>query len=121
MKRRGQTLAATLIVLVIMGMLVMVFMYGSGGGKSSRKDGKGTTVPGAAMYKARDEACKSNLSQTRSSLEIARSTAGDEPVASLTDTRLSAEFLRCPIGKEAYSYDAASGEVHCPHLGHEKY
>ncbi|MEQ1823899.1 MAG: hypothetical protein ABL949_15435 [Fimbriimonadaceae bacterium] len=121
MKRRGQTLAATLICLVIMGMLVMVFMYGSTGGKSSRKDGKGTTLPGLAMYKARDEACKSNLSQTRSSLEIARANAGDEPPTSLSDTRLAPEFLRCPIGKEPYTYDPATGEVKCAHPGHDKY
>ncbi len=121
MKQRGQTLAATLIVLVIMGMLVMVFMYGTGGGKSSRKDGKGTTVPGQAMFKARDEVCKNNIRQARSGLEVARATGGDVPPQSLSDTRLSAEFLQCPIGKEPYTYDPASGEVKCPHLGHEKY
>jgi hypothetical protein len=45
----------------------------------------------------------------------------DQPPADVRETKLPAEFYACPIGKEAYLYDAASGKVQCPHPGHEKY
>jgi hypothetical protein len=28
---------------------------------------------------------------------------------------------KCPVGKETYTIDPESGEIHCPHLGHEKF
>ncbi len=121
-KRSGQTLVATLIVIVIMAMLAVVLMNGSlGPGKSARKDGLGTTIPGAAKLAARDDQCRSNLGQLRSAIMIARSNADDEPPASLDETRIGKDFYQCPIGKEAYVYDPKTGEVHCPHPGHEKY
>lgn len=120
--RKGQTLVATLIVIVIIAMLAVVFMTGSlSGGKSSRKDGLGKTIPGAVKLAARDDVCRSNLGQARLAIQVARSNADDAPPATLEETKLSKDFLTCPIGKEAYTYDAQTGEVHCPHPGHEKY
>jgi len=34
---------------------------------------------------------------------------------------LGNDMKQCPIGKEPYEYDPATGKVHCPHPGHEKY
>ena len=117
-----QTLAATLIVIVIIAMLAVVLMNGSlGPGKSERKDGLGLTLPGAAKLRARDTQCRSNLNQVRAAIVIARSSADDEPPAGIEDLRLGKEFYICPIGKEPYSYDPKLGEAKCVHLGHEKY
>ena len=122
--RRGQTLVASLIVIAIIGILAVALMKGSGmfsgEAKSPRKDGKGTTTMGLAQYKARDEVCRSNLGQVRMSININTSTDEEHP-ATLQDLKLPAEFMRCPIGKEPYVYDPATGQVDCPHPGHEKY
>ena len=124
--KRGQTLAATLIVLVIMAILAVVLFRGSGAfsgekPKSSRPDGHGTTVLGAAEYAARDDVCRSNLGQVRAALVIATQSNEDTPPTDLKETKLPAEFYSCPIGKEPYAYDPATGVVHCVHPGHEKY
>jgi hypothetical protein len=121
-KQSGQTLAATLIVIAIIGLLAVVLLTGSlTGGKSSRKDGLGTTIPGAAKLKAVDEECRNNLRQVRASLMIASTSDGESYPETLEETKLGASFYRCPIGKEPYTYEAAGGKVSCPHLGHEKY
>ncbi len=120
---RGQTLVATLIVLTIIAVLSVAIWKGSGmfgKGGSSRKDGKGETVLGQTMYRAKDEVCRSNLNQVKQSITLNTST-DEEPPASLQDLKLPKEFSFCPIGKEPYQYDPATGKVTCPHPGHEKY
>ena len=87
-----------------------------------RKDGKGLTVPGRVALAAKDDVCKSNLEQIRASISIAYSSSGDSAYpASLEETKLGNDFYKCPIGKEAYTYDPQTGQVHCPHKGHEGY
>ncbi|HSI72703.1 MAG TPA: prepilin-type N-terminal cleavage/methylation domain-containing protein [Fimbriimonas sp.] len=124
MKNRGQTLVATLVVIAIIGVLAVAMLKGSGafGGESAspRKDGKGQTTVGLAQYRAKDEVCRSNLGQVRLSISI-NTDADENRPASLQDLKLPKEFSLCPIGKEAYVYDPASGRVTCPHPGHEKY
>lgn len=128
MKRRGQTLIATLIVVVILLMLTMVFMTGGMGGSvqentgiKARPDGRGTTVPGLVKLKAEDTVCKSNITQVRQGLQMARMSNGDEPVSSIEEAKIGASFYSCPLGNEPYEYTAATGEVRCVHPGHEKY
>ena len=123
MHRRGQTLVASLIVLVIIAMLAVVLMNGTmGAGESNREDGKGTTIPGRVMYMARDDKCMSNLNQARAAIQIARINADDAPPASIDELRLSQDFLRCSIDpKEPYKYNAEEGTIMCPHPGHDKY
>ena len=118
-RRRGQTLVASLIVIVIIAILAVTLLGGSG--KSSRADGLGKTLPTQVKLKAKDEACKSNLSQVRSAILIARTNADDAPPVDLSETRLGADFLKCPIGGESFVYDASAGTVTCPHPGHEQY
>ncbi len=125
MRRRGQTLVASMIVLVIIMILAVVMLKGSGtfgkpGEKSARPDGKGHTIIGLTKYAAKDDVCRSNLGQVRESIQI-NSTTEDTPPASLKDLKLPAEFSSCPVGHEPYVYDPQTGQVHCPHLGHEKY
>lgn len=122
---RGQTLVASMIVIVIILILAVVLFQGSGAfssGKptSSRADGHGTTTIGQVRYDAKDDVCRSNLTQVRQAIEIA-TTTDDEHPATLQDLKLPAEFYACPIDHEPYVYDPASGRVYCPHPGHEKY
>jgi len=124
-KQRGLSLVSTLVTMALIMMLSVVFMYGSGifqkgGPKSTRADGLGKTVPGAAEMAAYDTNCKSDLVQVRESIMIAQ--GGEEKFpATLEELHLPAEVLKCPIGHEPYVYDPTTGTVHCPHPGHEKY
>jgi len=122
--QRGQTLVASLVVIAIIAILLVVFMKGSGAfgqTASPRADGKGTTIPGLVKYKAEDTVCKSNLGQVRMALSIAHDSGDETWPQTLQETKLGSDFYRCPIGKEPYTYDPQTGEVHCPHPGHEKY
>ena len=121
MRARGFTIISTLVTMAI--ILILVVVYTTGGsrvGGSSRPDGKGRTVLGASRMKAFDTQCKSNIGQVRQSLQLT-STVDDQLPATLEETRLGQSFYQCPIGKERYEYDPATGQVRCPHPGHEKY
>jgi type II secretory pathway pseudopilin PulG len=123
---RGQTLVATLLVLVIIAILAVVMLRGSNtfgmGGKEEkgRPDGRGGTMPGLVKARAEDTVCQSNLQQIRMAIQMQRTT-NDEPPARLEDTKIGENFYKCPLGGERYQYDAATGKVFCPHLGHEKF
>lgn len=123
--RKGQTLVGLLAVIAIMAILGATLFYGSGvlrgETRSARPDGKGKTVPGLVKLKAEDEVCRSNLNSLRQSIGIAMSSNEDQPPASLEETRLGTSFYSCPLGKEPYNYDPQTGQVSCPHPGHEKY
>lgn len=118
-KQSGQTLVASLFVIAIIAILAVTMLRGSG--ESSRPDGLGRTLPTQVKLKAKDDVCISNLGQVRSSIMIARANADDAPPAELSETGLSADFMKCPIGGEPFVYNAESGTVSCPHPGHEKY
>lgn len=123
--RKGFSLIEVLAVMAIIAVLAVgatVGMRAFGDSKSARPDGKGQTVIGQTLYRARDEVCRSNLGQVRQMVYV-QSTGGEEgyPTA-ITDLRgLPKDFTVCPIGKEPYRYDPAVGSVACPHPGHEKY
>lgn len=118
--QRGQTLVATLIVLAIIAILAVVLLRGTGGGESTRADGRGTTVVGAVKAQAEDTVCMQYLNQIRQSIAVYQTTDDGYP-ATLQDTRLGETFYRCPMGKEPYAYDPSTGKVSCRHPGHEKY
>jgi hypothetical protein len=119
----GQTLVASLIVIAIIAILAAALYGGTrgAGGPSPRKDGKGATVLGLSKLKAQDEVCRSNLSQARAGVQVARTNADDAPPTKLEEIGIGQQFYKCPLGGEPYNYDPASGEVKCPHPGHEKY
>jgi len=121
---RGNSMVGLLVAVVIIMLLMVGTFYGSGMFKgeptSQRADGKGKTVYGAAMYSAKDSVCRNNLSQIRASLRI--SAIGDETLPTfLEDTKLGSQFYQCAVGGERYNYNSSTGEVSCPHPGHEKY
>lgn len=125
MRRRGQTLVATLVVIAIMAILAVALLrpWAVGGtAKPARADGKGETLPGMVKLKAEDTTCQSNLGQVRLAIQVAMSSGEDTPPTSLQELRgLPANFLACPLGKEPYQYDPSTGTVRCVHPGHEKY
>jgi|GEM_PF-6710814 len=125
---RGNTLIATMVTLVIILLLASAFMFGSGMFRkpgeapvSSRPDGKGTTVPGAAEAAARDVVTRERLSQVRMAIELFKTNNDDQFPASLDDLKLPKEVLIDAVGKVPFVYDPATGTVTSPHLGHEKY
>jgi type II secretory pathway pseudopilin PulG len=125
MRARGFTLVSTLATIAIIAMLMVAMMYGMkafGGAKpgTERKDGLGTTVMGATMADARDTACKSNLDQLRQMIQLSQTT-DDQAPQSLDEIRGAASIDKCPIDHKPYIYDPRTGQVHCPHPGHEKY
>lgn len=121
----GQTLVASLIVVVIILILAVVMFKGSSvfGGKPipARKDGNGTTVLGQARFAAKDEVCKSNLSQLRQAIQVFETTNDDHPPDTMQQTKIGSDLYQCPIGHEPYQYDPSTGQVHCVHPGHENY
>ncbi|HEY0866195.1 MAG TPA: prepilin-type N-terminal cleavage/methylation domain-containing protein [Fimbriimonas sp.] len=124
MSRKGQTLAAMLIVIVIIAILAAVMYVGPGvlGGKkeSPRADKMGNTTMGLSKLQAEDEVCRSNLRQLRSAIQVVQMSEDRFPT-SLMEVPSGASMSACPIGKEPYAYDPMSGTVSCPHPGHENY
>jgi competence protein ComGC len=121
-KRSGFTMIATLITVAIICILMVVMMqgYGTGSTMPDRKDGKGKTIYGGVMMSAKDQVCKSNLSQVRQAIEAAK-LSGDGNPAELSGAGIGESFYHCPVGNEPYQYDANTGQVHCPHPGHENF
>jgi len=110
-----------LAILVVLGLVFAFGGFGLAGKAPERADGRGETMIGRSALRAQDTKCASNLSQVRQGIQIATDPVEDVRPQSLEETRLGAQFYQCPIGKEAYLYDAATGTVKCPHPGHEKY
>lgn len=124
--KRANSLVGLLVTIAIIAILAVVFMKGSsifgGAAVSNRPDGKGKTIPGLAMARARDTQCRSDLGQLRIWIGMRHD---DDPdggyPATLEESKFGKEFYSCPLGKEPYQYDPQTGTVKCVHPGHEKY
>lgn len=122
MRQRGQTLVASLVVVAIILICVVVFMKGtSDTAPKAKADGRGKTVLGNARASAQDEVCKSNLGQARQLLQVARTSDEEFKPNTVAEIPGAGSVCKCPVGKEDYFFDAESGDIKCPHLGHEKY
>jgi type II secretory pathway pseudopilin PulG len=113
-----------LVVVVIIAMLAGYFLTGGGGlggGRSGGKNAKGeaTTVPGKAIEDAESTVCRNNLSQLRTAIATYMATNGSNPPD--LETLQAQVPLTCPVGGEAYQYEASTGKVTCPHPGHTSY
>lgn len=124
--RRANSLVGLLAAVAIIAVLAVVLLhgqnvFGSTQGAPMRKDGKGKTILGASLARAKDAVCIEDIRQVRESLQINRDEVDNKWPATLQDLRLPPEFYKCPIGGEPYQYDPNTGVVKCVHPGHEKY
>ena len=107
--------------------LVLVFVFTNGsnimGGKKEpeRPDGQGKTVIGKTIAKAKDTVCLEQLTEDRQLIQVATDPVEETKPATMEAAKITGELARCPIGKEPYIYDPATGTIRCPHPGHEKY
>lgn len=123
-RHKGQSLIGTLVAIALMIGLGLVFVnggFGLAGKTPERADGRGETMVGRSLLRAQDSKCQSNLGQVRQGIQIATDPVENTAPQTLEETRLGGQFYVCPIGKERYQYDPATGQVKCPHPGHEKY
>jgi hypothetical protein len=121
MRNRGQTLVASLVVVAIILVCVVIFIKGTPDTKPIAKaDGRGTTVLGNARATAQDEVCRSNISQARQLLQVAKATDEETKYSSVAEIPGAKGVANCPVGKEPYTIDEA-GTIHCPHPGHHKF
>lgn len=91
----------------------------------SRPGGPETRL-GQSLEKGQEVACRNNLRQIRDALQMETDAAedGGRPVslAALAGKyALPEEMLACPVTRQPYQYDAASGKVRCPTPGHEAF
>lgn len=124
--RAGRGMIEMVVVAAV--VLVGVIVYVNGGfpgltGKAAdkRKDGVGETVVGRSLAAGKDTKCQSNLKQVRMAIQIGTDPVEEVAPSSLKDLKLGADYEACPLGKEPYLYDPATGQVKCVHLGHENY
>ena len=124
--RRANSLVALLVTVLIIAILAVVFMkgnnlFGAPGTGSTRKDGKGTTIPGAALARAHDAECMDHLANDRMAIQNAMTSGDDKFPATIQELNQPADFYKCPLGGEPYKYDPQAGTIKCVHPGHEKY
>jgi hypothetical protein len=112
-----------LIVVLIIAALATFYMMSRGsllgGTDAASPEGKGTTTAGKAREQAQSAVCRNNLLQIRAAISTTSATTGAYP-ADLDSVSVGVP-LSCPVGGEPYDYDASTGQVHCPHPGHESY
>ena len=116
--RTGFSLIELLVVMALM-VVLSAGMYKVYLGKGTGKPGEAKT-PITATY---DSVCLQNLRSVRQCVEAAHTGDTDTKFpAALTEIKeLSSDLRACPVGKEPYTYDPQTGEVHCVHPGHDKY
>ncbi|MEX2242612.1 MAG: hypothetical protein WD716_02070 [Fimbriimonadaceae bacterium] len=122
----GESLMGVMIAMAVVAFAVVFFVTGGfgmmGGKKEGREDGLGKTLVGQARYAAEDRACKTQLEQVRQLVGLATDPVDETRPATLSEVAgLPTGYDRCPIDKQNYEYDAATGEVTCLHEGHEDY
>ncbi len=86
----------------------------------------GTTMGGkkvkSPITRAHEVGCMEYIRQFRAAVSMTKMGQENENSApDLASMRLPYEITHCPVGNEAYVYNAQTGEVHCPHPGHEGY
>jgi hypothetical protein len=82
------------------------------------------SIVGQSLDSGKSSQCRSQLSQIRQGIETYKTTAGtDENPPTLADINLgvSADFYKCPVSGQPYTYDPASGLVKCTTPRHGNY
>ncbi len=117
-RRNAFSLVEILVVLVVIMILSAITYSVLFGHSKNAPPGKGHNP----MERAHDTECINNVHQVHLGIMAAQAgdTDGKNP-ASLEELKLPKEMLSCPMGHVPYVYDPATGEVHCPYPGHEKF
>ncbi len=118
--QRGFSLIEILIVVVLLALLAggAAYYVNGGGAKQTTANGTRNVTP---KTRAHDVECQSNLRQDRMAIGMAHDGDADGKFpASLDEVPGTQGIRKCPDGGEPYTYDPQTGEVHCPHIGHEK-
>ena len=111
---------ASLIEILLVAAIILVLVWYLVG----RANEKGETMPVAVKKRAVGVACQSNLRQVRQAITMYKDQNDDElpsSLSDLTDYGVGPGLTQCPVGKVPYVYDPATGTVHCPYPGHERY
>jgi hypothetical protein len=128
--KRGFGVVEVIIVLVVVLCGALLYVTVTNGAKKAQQEarqdvtkqpGEGPhSVLGKAYQKGVSPACQEHLRQLRMMLDMAKSESesGSYP-ASLSELSGAAQISACPIGKDPYTYDPATGKVSCGHPGHE--
>ncbi len=121
--RGNWTLIGLLAAVVI--VVVLAAVYYTGGGMTSVKKGSPLldkastkkTVIGQSMDTGKSVDCRARLSQIRSGIAMYKSTSANEanpPNLKDAVSNVTADYFQCPVSKQPYIYDPATGTVKCP-------
>ena len=118
--KRGFSLIELLIAVLLLALLAGGAMYYVNGGGATQTTANGTRKV-TPKTRAHDVECQSNLRQIRMAVGMAHDGDTDAKFpASLDELHDISAIRKCPDGGEPYTYNPQTGEVHCPHIGHEK-
>ncbi len=131
--RGNLSLIGLLVTVVILGVVLYFYFGGSGGGQVSTvksdskmldKSSKKKTVFGKAIDTSKGVDCEQRLRQIRAAIETYKvSSERGAPPPTLKDAGLSVmpDYFDCPVSKQAYIYDPATGTIRCPYPSHSKF
>jgi len=121
-QERGWALLVELLVVIVIIGVVAWYLMRSPSNPVGTGTGTATTRPGIALEAGRKAACRTQLHQVRQAVEMYRLEHEGNPssMADLAPAGVTGEVARCPDGHEPYQLDPATGQVRCPHPGHEK-
>lgn len=81
-----------------------------------------SSLPGKVLRKAESFECQNNLRQLRQLIDMAKNdNAEGKYPESLAAMPESTKISACPVSREPYTYDPATGKVSCTCPGHENY
>jgi hypothetical protein len=122
---RGSWSLLALLVVVAIIVVWAALYFGKSGGTgltSVQKNNqlvdsksKKNTVFGQAIDTGKAQDCRERLRQIRLGIETYKTTDEGNP-RTLKDVGLSVgpDYFECPMSKQPYTYDPATGTVHCP-------